>query len=452
MKPNRPPDLPAKQTSTLTFRRLRLLVVLGVCSAQSSTAQTVLPTSTDKPAGRACPGKLDTVANCYGGRDENGAYYLIAVPKVSNGILVIHAHGGPRHVPPAPNGSDEDLVRFSVMVRAGYSWIGTTYRNGGYGIRLAAQDVDHSRSIFWQQFGRPKKTVLHGQSYGGNVVAKLAELDALDAEGTAKYDGVILTSAAVGKRIETYNILINTRVVYQYFCRNLPLPEEAQYPAWQGLPKQSAMSPEELHRRVNHCTGADLAPTARTPKQARNLRAILGATGEKEKQLATRLELTAFRFQDVVHNFLGGLNPFDNTSTVYKGSGSDAELNKGVERFAGTASARDRLAYDSDLSGGIVVPTIALQAKFDPVVNYQAQSHYQRIVERAGQSHLLVQLLTSEDQHSKLSESEYLAVLSAMTNWIDSGKRPTANAIKQRCAAFAAQYGQPCLFIDDKGN
>jgi hypothetical protein len=426
------------------------MLALGTVATQASEPIAVAAGPQEIAVARACPGGLDTLAACYGGQDRNGAYFLIAIPKSPNGMLIVHAHGGPRHVPPAPDGSDEDLVRFAVMVRAGYSWIGTTFRDGGYGVRLAANDLDHSRSIFWQQFGRPKRTILHGQSYGGNVVAKLAELDALDDLGHPKYDGIILTSAALGKRIKTYNTLINTRVVYQYFCRNLPYPDEQQYPAWYGLPKQTEFTREELRRRVNDCTGSDLAPKARTAKQAANLKAIMGATGEAEAQLSRRMELTTFRFQNVVHNFLGGLNPFNNSSTVYKGSGSDTALNKGVQRFAGEAKARDLLAYDSDLSGNIIIPTITLHAKFDPVVNYRAQSHYKRVVEQAGQSHLLLQLLTSEDQHSKLSESEYLSALSAMADWMDRGQRPTPVSIQQKCAGFSAKNGQPCLFIDTK--
>jgi hypothetical protein len=425
-----------------------LLLTVGAYAVQASEPNVAPIVGSEAPSARPCPEKLNAIADCYGGIDRNGAYYLIAIPKSPNGMLVVHAHGGPRHVPPAPDGSDEDLVRFADMVRAGYAWVGSTFRTGGYGVRQAAVDIDLSRAIYWQQFGRPKKTILHGQSYGGNVVAKLAELDALDDQGRPNYDGVILTSAALGKRIETYNRLINTRVVYQYFCRNLPLPGEEQYSAWQGLPKQSAMTRKELRQRVNDCS--DISPKARTAKQAANLKAILGATGEAEAQLSRRMELTTFRFQDVVHNFLGGLNPFDNSSTVYKGSGNDTALNKGVERFAGTPKARDMLAYDSDLSGNIMIPTITLHAKFDPVVNHRAQSHYKRVVERAGQSHLLLQLLTSEDQHSKLSDSEYLSVLSAMADWMERGQRPTPVSIQQKCADFSAKNGQPCLFIEPK--
>lgn len=418
--------------------------------AQASESKITAPDEIEGAAPRACPGSLGTVASCYSGKDRNGAFYLIAVPEKPNGMLIVHAHGGPRHVTPTADGADEDLVRFSVMLRAGYFWIGTTYRIGGYGVRLAADDVDLSRRIYWKHFGRPVRTILHGQSYGGNVVAKLAEQGALDTAGAPVYDGVFLTGAALGKRVRTYDALLDVRVVYQYFCHNLPRPDEAQYPAWMGLPKGSALTRSDVRQRVNDCTGVASAPSKRSIGQQRKLKAILGATGLTEKQLSPRMELTVFRLQDVVQNFLGGRNPMDNGKRVYRGSGNDRALNKGVERFTASIAARDTLSYDSDLHGGIIRPTISLHAKFDPTVSYLAQGHYRDVVKHAGQSHLLMPLLTSEDQHSKLSDSEYLASLAALVDWMESGNKPTMNSIRDRCSSYAKQTVQPCMFIDPK--
>ena len=46
--------------------------------------------------------------------------------------------------------------------------------------------VNDLRQIVWDAFGKPKRTLLHGQSWGGNVAAKAAELlftgDVIDAE------------------------------------------------------------------------------------------------------------------------------------------------------------------------------------------------------------------------------------------------------------------------------
>jgi hypothetical protein len=336
------------------------------------------------------------------------------------------------------------------MVKEGYSWIGSTYRTGGYGVRLAAKDVDVSREIFWTQFGRPRMTILHGQSYGGNVVAKLAETAALDEKGQVLYDGVMLTGGAVGKRLDTYDQLINLRVIYQYFCKNLPYPNEEQYPAWQGLPKQSTSPRSEARRRVNECTGVDQKAEARTVQQARHLKAILGATKLTEREFAHRMELTTFRFQDVVHNFLGGKNPFTNTMTVYRGSGDDDALNRGVERFSGDVQARDLISFDSDVRGTLVAPTITLQARYDPIVSYRAQAHFKNVVAQAGQSHLLFQLLTSEDQHSGLSDSQYLATLATLVDWIGSKQRPTLKKVRGTCESYALKSGKQCFLIDNE--
>ena len=434
------------------YRRILPLLMLSslMASTEATAAGATVAAGDERATERNCPAGLNEHATCYGGRDRNGAYFLVALPKIPNGALVVHAHGGPRHINPDPHGSDEDLARFAVMVRSGYAWIGTTYRTGGYGVRLAADDVDNSRRIYWKLFGRPRQTILHGQSYGGNVAAKLVELAALGEDGKAHYDGVLLTSAAVGKRIETYDALFNLRAVYQYFCRNLPRPDEEQYPAWWGLPKQSQMSREEVRKRVNDCTGVDQPSTVRTPEKSNNLKAILGATGISEKQLLPMMELTVVRFQDVVHNFLGSINPFDNSKTVYQGSGQDVALNHGVSRFVGSKKARDLLAYDSDVRGTILIPTITLHAKFDPVVNYRGQLHYQNVVAQAGQSHRLLQLLTSENQHSKLSDNHYMAALSALASWIDSQIRPDFASIERVCYELASTNQQPCSFIAPK--
>ncbi|MCB1642014.1 MAG: hypothetical protein KDI37_09795, partial [Xanthomonadales bacterium] len=128
----------------------------------------------------ACPTSLTAIADCREARDANGAFVLVALPRDWNRKLVVHAHGGPRLRPPVAGDSTDDLDRYAALVRAGYAWVGSTYRRAGYGVRRAAADVEHSRQLFVQHWGQPSRTWLHGQSWGGNVAAKLAELYALD--------------------------------------------------------------------------------------------------------------------------------------------------------------------------------------------------------------------------------------------------------------------------------
>jgi hypothetical protein len=129
------------------------------------------------PTPSACPAGVADVADCWTGQDDNGAYYAIGVPHDWNGDLVVHAHGGPDlGAASDPARSVEDLDRWAVMAREGYAWVGSAYRRGGYGTRMAVADTESARQVFEESFGVPGTTLAHGQSWGGDVAAKLVEV------------------------------------------------------------------------------------------------------------------------------------------------------------------------------------------------------------------------------------------------------------------------------------
>ncbi|MEY9996160.1 hypothetical protein ABIE67_008192 [Streptomyces sp. V4I8] len=134
--------------------------LVGASNARGETAG---------PARGECPADLAGQATCCTGRDANGAYYAIAVPADWNGSLVVHAHGGPDlGAESDPTRSLDDLGRWSVLVKEGYAWAGSSYRRGGYGTRMAAADTESVRRLFVEEFGKPRRTYVHGQSWGGN--------------------------------------------------------------------------------------------------------------------------------------------------------------------------------------------------------------------------------------------------------------------------------------------
>ena len=389
------------------------------------------PTLTTTPID--CPRSVGAGVTCLSLQDEAGAWLIIAKPDNWNGRLIVHAHGGPRLGEPEREDSLEDLDRFAVMVRQGYAWIGSSYRRGGYGVRSAAEDVDRSRSVFWDLFGRPERTLLHGQSWGGNVAAKAAELYGVDDAGTLTYDGVLLTNGVLNGGTKAYQFRADLRAVYQYVCGNHPAPSDPPYPVWQGLPAGARMTRTELRRRIVDCTGIGLSGRERTAQQTRRKRDILAVTGLEEDELIAHMNWATFTFQDLVQLRLGGRNPFDNSRTVYSGSSDDAALNAGVERFTADPEAVAMLAHDADLTGQIVAPTVTLHALHDPTVFYAAEAVYADTVASAGRSHLLVQATTDEDQHSKLEDAGYLTVLAALERWIDTGERPDPTRFQQDC-------------------
>ncbi len=360
---------------------------------------------------------------------------------------MVHAHGGPRLGEPQPNDPVEDLQRFTVMVRAGYAWTGSTYRRGGYGVRLAAADTDELRRITWARFGRPRLTILHGQSYGANVAAKAAELYALDPDGSRNYDGVLLTSGVLAGGTRAYQFRAGLRAVYQHYCRNHPAPDEPAYPLWSGLPADARMTREQLAERVQACTGVGLPEAQRTPDQRRRLADILAVTGVREDQLVAHLAWGTFHFRDLVGQRLGGRNPFSNTGVVYRGASDDAALNRDVVRFEADPRAVAELAYDSDLSGLIVLPTLTLHGRDDPTATIWQEAAYGRTVAAAGRAELLLQVTTDEDEHSRLEPPQYLGALETLRAWIGAQQRPNVAEVTRRCEAARAVAGGRCRIL-----
>ncbi|GIJ45918.1 alpha/beta hydrolase [Virgisporangium aliadipatigenens] len=414
----------------------------AVLTAVLATALVATPASAapaqprpDRPTPVDCPERLAGKATCYTGRDATGAYWTAAVPRRWNGALVVHAHGGPDRSVEAGS-TVADLAEWAVMVEQGYAWVASSYRRGGYGVRTAAADTENVRKLFVATFGRPARTYLHGQSYGGNVAAKAAEIYG------RSYDGVLLTNGLLAGGSRGYDHRVDLRVVYQYYCRNLPRPDEPQYPLWQGLPADSEITPDDLHERLQECTGIDSAPAARTPEQQRNLDDILAVTRLPERTLETHLQYSAYLFQDIVFNRLGGRNPFGNEGVRYTGSHDDAALNAGVARFAADPTARRDLSYDSDLTGRVSVPVLTLHAIGDPSVFVEHEAAYRATLHAAGRGGNLVQTFTTESEHGELATAEYAASINALDAWVRTGRKPTPRAIANAC-------GGTCFYAPD---
>jgi len=423
-----------KQLSTLAA-----FALLG--TALPLAAQAASPASKQAPASTPCPAPVPEAAHCYTGEDGNGSFYWIAIPKDWNrGVLVMHAHGGPETGPPKLERSQEDLKRWAITVKAGYAWAGSTYRRGGYGVTMAAEDTERLRQIFVRHFGQPQRTLLHGQSYGAGVAAKAAELYAPVGGAKSPYDGLLLTSGVLGGGNSAYDFRLDLRVVYQYVCRNHPRADEPQYPLWMGLPADSKLTRPELAARVKDCTGVGMPAAQRTPEQAARLKTILSVVKIEERSLLGHLNWATWLFQDLVQKRLGGRNPFGNIGVVYQGSADDAALNAGVLRYAADPQAKGALAADSQPTGRTALPTLALHAIDDPTAFVELENAYRRIRDAAGTGSQLVQSFSAEREHSYLSDSEYPALFTALLDWIDKGEKPTPQSLAQRCASVAPRY------------
>lgn len=441
----RVPSIRAMPTRTLL---LVLAALLAAGCATPPAAQPSMPevASAPPPKEQACPKEVPAGARCYSGEDTAGSFYWIAIPaNWDRKVLVMHAHGGPADTGPArPERSLEDLQRWAVTVKAGYAWAGSTYRRGGYGVTMAAEDTERLRQIFVKHFGAAQRTLLHGQSYGGGVASKAAELYSTVDGRRGPYDGVLLTSAVLGGGARAYDFRLDLRVIYQYVCKNHPKPDEPQYPLWMGLPEDSKLTRAELAARVDECTGVRKPAAQRTPQQQANLDTITKTLKIAPSSLQGHLNWATWLFRDLTQLRLGKRNPFTNLGAVYRGSADDTALNQGVARYGADRLAAELLVRDSAPQGKVAMPVLSFHAVNDPTAFVELQSLYREIMERGGSGDRLVQVFSDEAEHSYLAEAQYPALFTALLGWIERGDKPTPASVLALCKGYEQAYASTC--------
>jgi alpha-beta hydrolase superfamily lysophospholipase len=420
-----------------------LLALLALAASASLGAATPQP-----PEAMPCPAGWPAGSSCHLASDADGAWYAIGIPPNWNReALIVQAHGGPDLDQNTPKRVKGDLARWAIAGRAGHAWIATSYRSGGYGWTRAGEDVERARELFVRHFGAARRTILHGQSYGGGVAAKLAER--MSALPRNPYDGVLLTSGMLGGGRRYLEFRFDLRVVYEAVCANHPRADEPQYPVWLGLPPESTMTLADLAARVNECTGVRLPAAQRSDSQRRRLADIVNVIHVREDSLLRHMQQSTWLFRDLMQRELGGSNPFDNTKVRYRGSSDDDALNAAVARYAADPQAVAALDRDSAPSGEVKLPVLTLHAIDDPTAFVELESAYRDVLRSAGRDALLVQVFTDEHEHSYLSDAEYVAAFEALLAWIDRGDKPSPQSIAARCARAEAAFGKGCYVVPD---
>ena len=432
-------------TVRAAWAALALLLALGshahALSGPAASAKAEAP-----PKVTACPADVPSSTTCYAGQDSVGAYYMIAKPAPWNGVLVLHAHGGPDLGAPRADRVAEDLKRWSVMPRAGYAWAGTTYHQGGVAVTAAAEDVERLRGIFREHIGAPRRTILHGQSWGAGVAAKGAELFTAATVGEKPYDGVLLTSGVLGGGTHSYDSRTDLRVVYQYLCHNHPRPDEPPYDLNLGLPAGATMKRADIAARVNECLALNQPAARRTAEQQAKIDTITRVIRIPASAILSHIDWGTRHFQDISSRRTGGASPFGNVGAVYAGSSDDAALNAGVLRYRADPAAYARFALDSDPTGHIPVPVLSTKWVGDPTAFVELDARFLHTMQQGGSASRLVQTFTTQGAHSYITDATYTTLMHALLGWVDDGRKPTPASIAAACRADGPQAGAGCVF------
>ncbi len=430
-------------STRLKSRSRTRLALLGapVLALAGCASPPAAPPPEAPPQAQACPDGVPAGARCLRGQDSASSHYLIVMPEKWSGVLVVHAHGGPTLGPPSTARNDEDIKRWAITVREGHAWAGSVFRQGGFAVTTAAEDTERVRRIFVDHVAKPRRTLLHGQSWGGMVATRAAEMF------PKSWEGILLTSAVVAGPA-TYDFRVDLRAIYQYLCNNHPLPGEPAYALPIGLPADSKLTNVDVAKRVDECLGTGRPAAQRTAEQAAKLKTIATVLKIPESSVLGHVNYASFTFRDITEKN-GGVSPFGNHGVRYVGSADDVALNAGVPRFKADPAAVVRFAADTDHRGRFAVPVLTAHGIGDATVFVEGGDTLRQRMVAAGNGDRLVQTYVDSSEHSYWGDAMYPPLFEALLNWVEQGQKPTPAGVAQSCRQLRAAQPADCRFVPD---
>jgi pimeloyl-ACP methyl ester carboxylesterase len=338
-----------------------------------------------------------------------GALYAVSIPARWNGDLVVFAHGWMFPTDPV---ALPDIGPFRDGIHArGYGLALSSYSENGFAVRDGVLRTRQVRDLFIASFGQPRRTYLSSGSMGAQVIMRLAQ------ENPQHYDGVLPMCGPVGGSQMEIDYLMNVRVLFDYFYPGVVPGDAVHVPA--GLDFGTDVVPAVVDAILaNPAPAFELAGVDQVDIRYADLPELI-------ESILTGL------FFNTLPDFMGDLRErthghdyFDNTRVVYTGSGNDAALNAGVDRFAAAPDALEFLRHWYEPDGNLTMPVLTVHTTRDPVVPRLHDAAFQAAVAAAAKSDLLVQRFIDVFGHCSEDWADDLTAFDDLRTWVENGIRP----------------------------
>ncbi len=346
---------------------------------------------------------------------HEGADYLIGMPAQWNGGLVMFAHGYEGEGP--GRGSARSSPLANHLATHGYAWAASGYRSKGYRPDWFLADTLALRERFIKEFGRPRWTIIHGQSMGGHVAIASLELHPEIYQGglveCGIVDGVGLVDwlyayTAAAEHFSGTQLLDTPRPDFDALVRG-------RWLGLMGLPSNYTERGRSFDSVVKHLAGGDVPLRLEGLKSRYLLNLNPRDPGpQRAQEFARHADTRHIRY---------GIDP---------GYGLDeATLNSVIRRVTPAPGARSREtnAVFAELTGKIRVPVMTIHETADFRVPFRLQQDYRRRAEPAGAAHLLVQRAVRWPGHCTFDGIVRERALDDLVGWIERGVVPAGTPV-----------------------
>jgi hypothetical protein len=386
----------------------------------------------------------------------DGAPYRIRMPEVWNGTLLIFAHGyrdkadhpgevDNRNADVAPTAALE-----APLLAQGFALAGTAYKDNGWAIEDAIQDVKNLAVFFRDNVAQPQRTMIVAASMGTFVGFKSME------QFGGIYDGALCLCGAGAGATRLWDSGVPLYLAYDILfgipaswgtvgeVRNdIDFDTEVLAKLGPELSNIANFPKFEFIRLVAKNPGRGLVPPpppafypgwaltdffffteARAELQRR-------AGGPFVQNLDQSYDLTAAE-----KAYLAGIGLPTPVADAWL-----AQMNARRDIAAGPA-ARNYVRNNTDFNGKIHHPILTVHTIIDPLLVVANESAYAELNASRGKEDLLFQTYTTGVGHCNLTGPQILTAIGAIDSWVRTGVRP-ANASFPGALGFNQAFVPP---------
>ncbi len=341
-----------------------------------------------------------------------GGAYRIEVPTAWNGGLVLFAHG---YRGEGPDIFVSDSPIREHLIANGYAWAASSYRGNSYRPDWGVDDTLALRDRFVARYGKPRWTILHGQSMGGHILVASLEQHP-DVYQAALSECGVMTGIGEFDYLAAYTAAAD----YLSGVGLLTAPDTAtfgkliddQFLPTMGVPGAYTERGMQFDSVVKYLTGGDLA--FREQGLAQFYTRDLSRFGEPAAAPPSAPARRALNTRDVRFEIDPGLGV------------SAAQLNAAVRRFDSAPGARspDQDPVFADFTGKLSVPVLSIHNTGDAFVPFKFEQDYRQKTIAAGTSEMLVQRAIRRAGHCNFSAGERNLAFDDLIAWLERGTRP----------------------------
>jgi pimeloyl-ACP methyl ester carboxylesterase len=382
---------------------LFILLLAGGCNEEKD----IVPTSTDVDkvtdlqTVKTVSG-ITTEFGCTVETYKTGEIIEICKPANWNGELTIYAHGYVSAYEPLALPTQEDEFA-PLFISMGYAYATTSYSENGLAIQSGIDDILDLRKKFIKEYGEPEHIYLTGGSEGGLVTTLAIE------RYPELFSGGLSLCGPCGDFQKQINYYADFRVLFDYYFPGILPGDAVNIPDdlinnwatiyWPAILQAITQNPAAAYKILN-ITGAAYDPNNIT---------TIGKTFERA------LWYDVFATNDAIEKLKG--QPYDNTTTIYTGTGSaqeDAQLNALVDRFEADKHALKNIEKYYQTTGDLTIPLVKAHTTGDPVVPFWHLPLYQAKVVAQGTTQLFAGLPVNRYGHCTFTEAEIVTAFALL--------------------------------------